>query len=500
MNEETLNSDKNEDLKSKKSKIVPSYIKKDTVEEKSEKKVKNKEKKNKHFKSKVTLVILLILALSLIFGIYKLFNFIRFISYSDYENKMDVYGFSSLYNNGKATGSESVTKSEAIKLILAATLNKNDISEFVNSSTNSDDVIKAQELGDNYNVAYIEESNSENSDLDEEVVDTTKYVEKYKDSAWIDYAVSKEIISNDDINEQSRSKKATYIDVLRYLSNSKNIVLGEKLDTSVTPDFKDYSSYNLKEQYALSDLVVNSIIDNSSKKINGNRKIYKAELNKLIVTYIQKYNTITINGAKLNINKEKEPSNASNYPYILANVDKSIYEKKDYIKDTTKYKNALKTYYDLKDKYYEISEIIAVYFNTILNVNYTELTDAKIEKMKYNLEVIMDYYNTMEQFNKYIEYVKSNQIVMTGSATVQLPAVYFDGENYRARTKIEYTVQNATDFKNLVFKDMNLSEVQSYTKNKTEIIIDVPIAKHEDTGRLLVVAQPISNLISGQVK
>jgi hypothetical protein len=499
MSEEKLNSSKEEDLKLKKNKIIPSYIKNNIGENKVDKKIKTKEK---HIKSKVTLLVLFILVLALIFGIYKLFNFIRFISYSDYEKKMDIYGFSNLYNNKKATSSDVVTKAEAIKLILAATLNKNDITEYVNSTTNNSDINKAQELGDNYNYAYIEKIDSENEEnnSDEEFVDNTKYVEKYKDSAWIDYAVSKEIITNDDINQQNKDEKATYIDVLRYLSNSKNIVLGKKLDTSVTPDFKDYSSYNLNEQYALSDLVVNSIIDNSSKKINGNRKIYKGELNKLIVTYIQKYNTITINDEKLNINKEKEPSNASNYPYILANVDKSIYEKEDYIKDKSKYKNALKTYYDLKNNYYEINEIITVYFNKILNINYNELTDEKIEQIKYDLQVMSDYYNTIEQFNKYIEYVKSNKIVITGSANVELPAVYFDGENYRVRTKIEYVVQNATDFKNLIFKDMSLSDVQSYTKNKTEMILDVPINKEEDTGRFYVITQPISNIISGQVK
>ena len=50
-------------------------------------------------------------------------------------------------------------------------------------------------------------------------------------------------------------------------------------------------------------------------KINGSKKLTKAKLNEMIINYVREYNTITVNGDRININKEKEPSNAYQYPY-----------------------------------------------------------------------------------------------------------------------------------------------------------------------------------------
>ncbi len=468
-----------------KSKIIPSYMKNgsnkvednSTVSKKAPK-IK-KDKKEKKVSSKITIIAVLlfmVIVILSILGIYKLIEFFRFKQYSSYSNKMERYSFASLYNNGEVNSSEYVTKSEAMKVIIAATLNKNDISEYMNYT----DLVNEEETDESGENTVITE-NKGNS-------------EKYKNSMWVEYATSMGIITEKDITEANASKNATYMDVINYLSKAKEVLLRINKVSTEAPTFKDIDTYSVEEQSNISDLISTGILENSTKKLNGNKVIHKGELNKIIVNLVEKNTLITINGEKLNINKEKEPSNASNYPYILANVDKAVYEKEDTKVDKNKYKNALKCFADMKEQYLQIYEIVNTYFNTILNIDYSTLSDEKIAAMKDDLNMLSSYYADIESLDTYIEYVKSNNIKISGSAKVQMPCVYFDGENYRARVKLSYTIENANDMKNLIFGDMSLSNAVSYASGKTEKVIDAILTKSATSNIMYVVLKPISEL------
>ena len=48
---------------------------------------------------------------------------INYSKYEKYEDKMDLYGFSQVYDNGRANTRDKVTKSEAVKMVLACLYN-----------------------------------------------------------------------------------------------------------------------------------------------------------------------------------------------------------------------------------------------------------------------------------------------------------------------------------------------------------------------------------------
>ena len=92
--------------------FVPSY--KNDEERQKERKIKNR-------KYKIKMIIIIIISILAILGIvYLSYTLIssKYSKYEHFEEKMDIYGFSQVYDNGSAKTSEKVTKSEAIKMIL----------------------------------------------------------------------------------------------------------------------------------------------------------------------------------------------------------------------------------------------------------------------------------------------------------------------------------------------------------------------------------------------
>ena len=93
--------------------FVPSY---NNEEERLEEIEKNK----KSYRIRVTLlsVVAVIVVATVIIVSYILANR-NYSKYEKYEEKMDLYGFSQVYENGRCNTSDKVTKSEAVKMILA---------------------------------------------------------------------------------------------------------------------------------------------------------------------------------------------------------------------------------------------------------------------------------------------------------------------------------------------------------------------------------------------
>lgn len=469
-----------------KSKIIPSYLKNganktnEQIKQDKNPKVK-KEKNDRKVKSKITFIVIVFVAIILIvlagLGIYKVIELFRFNKYNTYSERMERYALAELYNDEEATSSEYVTKSEAIKVIIGSILNKSDILEYMNYT----DLIDENEFDEDANESeYTEDSN--------------EYVEKFKNSMWVEYATSMGIITEKDITVNNFNEPIKYIEALKYVTKAKEILLRVKNISTETAKFKDINIYTVEEQSSITDLVSTGIIENSSKKLNGNKILHKGELNQILINLVEKNSLITINGDKINVNKDKEPSNASNYPYILSNVDKTVYEKEDIVINKDKYRNAVESFSDIKGQYLQIDEIVKNYFNTILNIDYSALTEDKINEIQENLKVMDNYYSEMDNLNEYIEYVKSNSIKISGTVKTQMPCVYFDGENYRVRVKITYTIENASEMKNILYKDFTSEKDNTYTNQKQEKIIDVKLSKSTSSDSMYVIALPISEL------
>ncbi len=435
-----------------KKKIIPSYQKKnEPVDKKSKKKTDKRVVKSR---ITITVIIVSILLVGLaVYGIISLINYNKYKPYIGFEETMKTYGFDKVYNNESAKTGESITKSEAIKMILACIFNTSDISGFA----------KEPEGDDNY-----------------------------ENAIWVEYAKFRGIITDSDINKDNAKDKATYIEVIRYLANAKTKILEKELDSAPSMKVKDLDNYKSDEQVAIEDMIANEIITINTKKIKGNKHIFKGQMNELISNFAIKYNTITVNGEKININEDKMPSNKDQYPYTLASVDKSVYEIENY-EFSSDYTNAKDTFKLKKEYYSQIEDTINRYFNTILNIDYTTINKEDFTK---SLRGLMLYGVDKDEVEKYVNYVKENKIIIKGTSKVNFPAVYCDGRLYRVRTTLEYEISTSNTSKGIFFGDLDAE----YDKNNTKLILDVPVGEAIDNKSLTIFNGSINKWIAGNVQ
>lgn len=451
----------------KNEKVVPSYEK---GAKNSNTKVKKEKKRVKSKISRIIIIAIIIIVVILVsVGIYKLFVNKVNKTNVDYQSNMKAYGFDIMYDNKTAEPTDLVTKSEAVKMVIASMSNETNITK----------LLEVREYVEGYN--------------DSMSLDELESKLEYKNKLWVEYAISMGIIEKGEITKDNANDNATFINALVYFANAKNKLLNEILDTKTNPDIKNFDSYRVSEQLALSDMVHNGIIENKEYKFKDS--LTKEQFNKLLIDMVLKYNTITVEGEKININKDKEPSNVKEYPYTLASVNKNIYEIKNFVADNSKYKNAKDSYVEMKEYYYDINTIVQEYMETLINVDFEKINDEYIDKildLSFHLE-------KEENVKEYLEYVKNNKIKISGSAKVQYPAIYFDGEKYRVRVKVDYKIENANVRENLIYGDLLSKEKIKYDKDDESIIVDIGIKKAISNDLLYVDMRPLKNVEAGKV-
>lgn len=423
--------------------FVPSY----KNQEEQQKKVKESNKKHRIVVTIISVILAIIIAVMIYLG-YTLAN-INYNKYKKYEQKMDIYGFSQVYNDGDANTKDKVTKSEAIKMILSCL----------------------------YNVPTIDG-----------IALPTQ--ETYSNAIWVEYAIKQGIVTREEVNASNADEKVKYQEVLVWLYNIKAKILDIEPDTSANYDVKDINAYNTDQQLAIYDLLNSGVIEVNTKRIDGKRKLYKGKLNELIVNFAEKYNTITVGNSKININSEKIPTNADMYPYTLASVQKDVYELEFKNENNEKFISPIEYYPNNKQYYSQIKSYVENYYNYILTVDYNTITKEQVKRKlkKYVLEQLDE-----DMIDEYVEYVKQNHIKLNGKATVQMPCVYFDGENYRVRTKLEIVIESSDTKDNILLYDLSGAKV-SYNSNQITIYIDTVMNKNETSQTLFVKELPINSM------
>ena len=409
---------------------------------------KKQDKKNKIIFT-MSIILIVIVAIAVIFLGYTLIN-INYSKYEKYEDKMDIYGFSQVYNNGKANTREKVTKSEAVKMIISCL----------------------------YNV----------SEIDGIALPTE---ETYSNAIWVEYAIKQGIVTREEVNASNADDKVKYQEVLVWLYNIKAKILNIEPDTSANYNIKDINAYNADQQLAIYDLLNSEIIVTNIKRIDGKKKLYKGKLNELIVNFAEKYNTITVGDARININEDKIPSNANMYPYTLASVQKEIYEINFVNAQKEGFISPISYYPDNKQYYSQIKSYVENYYNYILTVDYNTISKEQIKRKlkKYVLEDFDD-----AKLEEYVNYVKDNHIKLNGKATAQLPCVYYDGQDYRVRVKLEIVVESSDTKDNILLYDLDGSTI-SYNSNQITVYIDTIMNKNDTSETLFIKEGTIKPMI-----
>jgi hypothetical protein len=295
-------------------------------------------------------------------------------------------------------------------------------------------------------------------------------------------------VTREEVNASNANDKVRYQEVLVWLYNIKAKALNVEPDTEDNFNVKDINAYNADQQLAIKDLLNSGVITVNTNKINGTQKLYKGKLNELIVNFAEEYNTITVGNSKININPEKIPSNADKYTYTLSNVNKDIYEI-PFVNDGKEGFISPIDYYPANKQYFtQIKTYVEGYYDYLLTVDYNNIS---IQQMKRKLKKYAYVQFNDDELQKYVDYVKNNKIKLNGKSTAQFPCVYFDGQDYRVRVKLEIVVENSDTKENLLFGDTKTT----YSDTQATIYIDAILAKNETSETLFVVNTPISKMV-----
>ena len=342
------------------------------------------------------------------------------------EEKMKTFGFDVMYVNKTAKSSETVTKTEALKLATAVTFNRSDIVPYIGTYT------------------------------------------EYENQTWVEFAKFFEI-TNENINISNYNEKAKYVDVISYFEKYKIRSLTQQPVKSTDVNIKDLSSYSSEQQTAIKDMVANEIITLTNSTLNGNEYITKGQLNELVVNFAEKYSTIAMKGDTITTDSSKMPTNANLYPYILSNIDKIIYEKPFLSFKAVEKMSPKDSYASKKELYPQFESVSEGFFDTILNIDYRTITEQNFrEKIEeYFIFSASDYAIT-----QYVKHVKVNEIIIEGSSQVQFPIIYFDGSYYRPRVKLQFEVKHSKTKDNLLYLDMIDELKESYQKTNYNILVD----------------------------
>ena len=424
--------------------FVPSY-------KNEEERLKIRKEKDRKDKIRNTIIAVAIITVIIAIGVlsYILIN-LNYSKYEHYETKMKIYGFDIVYDNGSAKTKEKVTRSEAIKMILSCVYNVPDIEGIAMSTDKT-----------------------------------------YSNAIWVEYAKKQGIVGQEEITEENADDRVKYQEVLVWLYNVKSKILQQTPDTEAKVEVKDINAYNADQRLAIYDLINSNVIVTNTKNINGNQKLFKGKLNELIVNFAEEYNTITVSDARININDERLPSNVAEYPYTLSGISKDVYELDFINRGANGFILPVDFYAENKQYYAQIKDFAESYYTYLVNVDYNNITVEQMKRRlkKYALQEFDD-----NVLNEYVEYVKQNNIKLTGTAQAQLPCIYFDGENYRVRMKIEMKVESSNTDTNLLFNDALSGNIE-YKEKEYTLYADIIMAKIENSDTLFVKEGTIETML-----
>lgn len=448
---------KNKVKKVKKEKVEKKQTikKQDTKEQKSSKKEKKffkHIKKNK--KIYLTSLIVIVIAIIVFLVVYGINLYLINKEYVKYEEKMETYGFNMLYNNKAVTSYEKVSNLEAVKLVLGTIYNTYDASS----------------------IGYQPEG-------------------EYEGDEWVKTAEAFGILEENKINKDNINKNISYWDFIKMYMNGRNKKLELKISSTKESKFKNLNSLTQEQKQYINDMAENGIIKNTSKKLDLDKDIIKGQINEIVVNYIEKYNAIVGKNETLVTKKESMPSNSYLYPYIVYSIPNEVYEIEHINENKTGYISPKELYKDKKEYYNQMEYRIVNYYQEILNVNY-ETIDASTLKTKLEDYLLYNYEDSI--FEDYANYVKENKIIVEGTAKVLLPIVYYDGIDFRIRTRLEFKIVNSDTNQNILFGDIkeNTDKPVTYKNKEYKVYVDIPMTSLINTISYRTEIKSVINILS----
>lgn len=359
-------------------------------------------------------------------------------AYDSYTDKMNWYGYNKLYDNESAESTETLNPDEVSKMVAG--------------------------------VLYCE--------TDKNYAYSSYMGDVSVNESWLEFATHIPIYSAQDI---VMGEKVSKLQIAKMLVQGIEIVYRKDVEITDKLDEKYRKDYDEKELELIDKAISLGILENSKNDLEKTNLV-KGELNKMLIIVSEKYSMVYYNNrhasrphAELVVDKDKLPKNASIYPYVVDNAPKEIYEI-EMPKMLTSISKLPKEEYNIYRKgYFYTDVIISDYFNIVLNVDYRTINADQLIKdlstlMGYDLEQVVSGKKIYrEAVEKYVAYVKENEIVLSGKARPLLPIVYSDEALHFVRCKIEFKVVNSKTNKDLILWDKGIT----YNSNEISVYTDV---------------------------
>ena len=281
-----------------------------------------------------------------------------------------------------------------------------------------------------------------------------------------------------DLKQEDANKDIKLIDALYYFGKIKKNYQIPNYVVNNDVKLPDISMYSSKQQEIIKDMVSSKVIEAPKDASAFEEKVTKDMLNKIIINYVENHGLLTGNGEQINTDPNNFPKNYKDYPYILASVDKRIYEIENYIYEAEEFLSSVELFSKYRTSYPEIERMVTDYLNTVLNVDYTNLDETAFiaEATKDSL-----FRGSDIRFYEYFDYVRENKIQISGKGKALLPIIYYDGMVYKVRVKVELNIKNANQPYNLIFGDLEQCGKVKYEGKKIVNIFDMTVSKYLDT-------------------
>lgn len=252
-------------------------------------------------------------------------------------------------------------------------------------------------------------------------------------------------------------------------------------------------NYTNKEDFIEADNeMFRRILGNQNNTLLTNEQIYfpfDAPLTKYMLNYFammleETYNSYNkslsygiaqYNGYSIEFESDtlKIPSNYYQYPYIIKGIPKEVYEKPYSYSDKFKMNTPIECYEQYAEVMKNIGDYARIYYDAILNVDYRNLDEAKFTN---DISRVF-YYVSKEDINKYIQYVKDNEIIIKGKGAA-VPGTLFlvDGTLFM-KSIAEFEIISAKEKKNVLFGDLwqGLGYDIQYTENNYLLYPDIEV-------------------------
>lgn len=383
----------------------------------------------------------------------------KLAAYKPYMEQMEKFYYADVYDNRYAGLSETVGKSEALKLARAAVVGYSDYYIYTFYDTDYPN----QEYVSTVKILQDEEYNPEDY---EEIINS----EAYQLFGFLPPAseVNPDYGIGDEVNADNYSETASYGQFVKWIVRLKRFYLDIEPISAGKDVIAKGADCDDETRAAFSDLVASGIIKTVTENIDPSAPLTKALVNEIFMNMHMKFNYISYNGDAIRL--DNLPENADFYPYILEGFTNKEYEYPVFegIFGSAAVESAAELYDEYEGKKWrQVSDWSKIYLETLYSVDYRTIN---FDDYYWVVDEYMCYKHSEESIKEYIDYVKKNHIVINTTVTPIEPCLYYDGfGDYYVRNKVEIEIVSSDTKNNLLYGDSGIK----YKAKKYTLYVDL---------------------------